>query len=350
MRSVIAFLLASVLLLTLVPVAFADTPDDAQMPEPTTEPVSESEESDPEPEEEPSAAPTLATEPEQNDGPSEAENSNEALPSETPNPTEEPNDAEPSDPELLQESATGQDERQGESSPSPDPFKTETEPDPSTEDPNEEPTPEPTPQPTEPAERPVSIAFGAQTLDTASWDLSDSDALFSAYSHQILYRGSSRKKLQAAGSRLTGPDAIIYAKLSTEIEKVASGELTSTVFSVAVDQLGLETLSWTAEELQVSRLTDENGITSEALSALQTQFSYDLQLIVSTLLANHPYSLYWFDKTAGISTSGYNVRCEFDTDRNAYVLTIYGDIRFFFSVSQEYSAGEYEVDPKFGQT
>ncbi len=349
MRRVISFLLASVLLLTLVPVAFAETPDDAETPEYTTEPIPESTET--EQAETPSAAPTAMTEPEQNDEPAETGNSDEGSPSETPEPTEEPNDTEPVDPEQSQAPVTEPAEPQGEQTPSPDLIEPEPQDsEPATVNPTEVPSPEPTPEATEPPEQTVSITFGAQKLDTATWELSDSDALYSTYAQQIFNRGSARKKLQAAGSRLTGPDAIIYAKLSSEIEKVAAGELTSTVFSIAVDQLGLEQLSWTAEELQVSQLTDENGITAEALSALQTRFSYDLQLIVSTLLANHPYSLYWFDKTAGIATSGYTVRCEFDENRNAYVLTVVGEIRFYFSVSKDYSAGEYEVDPKFGHS
>ncbi len=185
----------------------------------------------------------------------------------------------------------------------------------------------------------------------------DSDELFEAYMERAVFGlvPSSPKKLRSS-ARLTGTEAVIYSRLLPQIQAVAAGERTSTVFTIEAEDMGFEKLSWTAEELGVSSLIEtvdgKTVISADAKSALAEHTYYDFNLVLRALLSTCPYELYWFDKTAGTSYGGLMIRVTTDQDLNELVICYSGEASFSFAVSAGYRAGQeaYEVDPDAVQT
>ncbi|MCR5503702.1 MAG: InlB B-repeat-containing protein [Lachnospiraceae bacterium] len=114
-------------------------------------------------------------------------------------------------------------------------------------------------------------------------------------------------------SYLDGARAEIYDGLKAEIDKIAAGERSSTEI-VLTDLLFQQTpTEYSAEDLGISALTEDNGeggikLTSEAKNAASEKLAEDLGLtdissVIYDLLFDCPYELYWFDKTAGWTTS-----------------------------------------------
>ncbi len=181
---------------------------------------------------------------------------------------------------------------------------------------------------------------------------SDEDDLLALYIEQqfraqLPSRG--RRAQKSTGSRLTGSNAVIYAFLKGQITKVAAGEIASTVFVLPIEDLALEQTSWNAEELGVEEIyTDtEQGrvIKKEATNAVWKKIDVDMNLVIRALLADCPYELYWYDKTAGVSYKLLNPSISNTDDPRLS----YGNIRFSFPVSEDYSAGEYQVDTSTGE-
>ena len=147
-------------------------------------------------------------------------------------------------------------------------------------------------------------------------------------------------QVETAGSQLTGKDKLVYDYLKAEIAKVARGERTSTTFSISVrDFLGTTDHSWNYSAFTFSSgaLTPEQ----KAEEACGQIFSYDHRAIVDALLADMPYELFWYNKTAGYSYGSdpyyYNdTSFYFDSSDAAAVV-------FKFSVAREYG-GSYTND------
>lgn len=100
----------------------------------------------------------------------------------------------------------------------------------------------------------------------------DSDALFAGYVRQVFYPGADLFSVgeQSAGSRLTGATRTCYDAMVPMIEAIAAGERASTVMTVTT--YGNE--------------------------------QPNLGLLIDALLADHPYELYWYDKTLSTPLSG----------------------------------------------
>ena len=100
---------------------------------------------------------------------------------------------------------------------------------------------------------------------------------------------------------------------------------------------------------------DENGkayIPRDAQDAALAEVAINLSRILDVLLAEHPYELYWYDKTSGAGTkmTGFGLRAAFDHSLGAYVVSTTGSMYLRFSVSKEYSAGEFLVDTSIGRS
>lgn len=138
-----------------------------------------------------------------------------------------------------------------------------------------------------------------------------------------------------AGDALTGTNKRIYSVLSERITAVAAGEITSTEFYISLSDLELKT-TWSATELGLTQLISGGAITEEARQAYSDLVSFDLGLVVDALLADHPYELYWYDKTQATGTSstpGCNV--------TSTTLTLVGGYLFYFPVASAYAADTY---------
>ena len=172
-----------------------------------------------------------------------------------------------------------------------------------------------------------------------------------SFEGQPLSKASAKKR--SAVSALQGNDRMVYNHLAGLLPQIAAGERASTEFEITPAILGLENNSWTAEELGVDAVIakDENG-KYYIPDAAQERFAIDRYRILDVLLAEHPYELYWYDKTSGAGTkiTTFGLTAYYDRTLSTYVLGTTSNMYLRFSVAKEYSAGKYLVDTSIGQS
>ena len=198
----------------------------------------------------------------------------------------------------------------------------------------------------------------------------DSEELFAGYLDQEIYSaagieeekevqvpsdesGSRIEAKKNTGIRLTGNDQKIYQVLMKEIAETAAGKRESTWFEVGVEEFGLKNKYFTARDLGVTRLTYyDNGsltVAPEAANALYNKLDHNLSKIITALLVDCPYELYWYDKTA--VTNSYYPDIYLGNKEGDPALRFDASMTFSFPVEKDYAmAGEtYKVDSQTGQ-
>ena len=157
-----------------------------------------------------------------------------------------------------------------------------------------------------------------------------------SFEGQPLSAASAKKR--SAVSALQGNDRMVYNHLAGLLPQIAAGERASTEFEITPAILGLENNSWTAEEY----------ISAEAKERLDINFDK----IIDVLLAEHPYELYWYNKTSGGRTTKttFGLTAYYDRTRKIYYLSTKSNMYLRFAVAEEYAAGEYLVDTSIGQS
>lgn len=97
----------------------------------------------------------------------------------------------------------------------------------------------------------------------------------------------------------------LYRAIKERCLQVASGELTSTSFTIDASDYGIKK-SYTAEELGIESVMGASDATLK--SAVKAKVTEELQFsqVVTCLLNDNPYIMYWFDKTLGMSY-GYSI-------------------------------------------
>ena len=165
----------------------------------------------------------------------------------------------------------------------------------------------------------------------------DNGALLDAYVQQRL---DSLLPMQPAyirnvGNDLPGVNRTVYTTLKSQISAVAAGTESSTVIEIPVSGLGLTKTSWTASELGLSTLVENGTFSDEAMAAVNARVGFSLREVVSALLADCPYELYWYDKTVGTSYKPYGF------GGTSQSIGIVGNMIFTFAVSTEYDDGTY---------
>ncbi len=200
----------------------------------------------------------------------------------------------------------------------------------------------------------ITWILPAVRLDAATVkDGQEQMELFEGYLEKISSGQDTRKNLRkSAGDKLTGINKTIYDILKQDISAVAAGNQASTVFEISADELNLEKNSWTAADLGVESIIVDGSISKDAANAMMEKLGYDLNKINGSLLADHPYDLYWYDKTEGVS-NGYQfgVKSQYDPDLHGYEYCIFLDsISFSFSVADGYSDGAYTVNTEIGKS
>ncbi|MDY5627345.1 MAG: hypothetical protein SPF92_07080 [Clostridia bacterium] len=176
-------------------------------------------------------------------------------------------------------------------------------------------------------------------------DFPQSSELFKGYVQKTLYpknMSEANPTSVEAREQLGANDKNIYDFLKNKIEKVANGEISSTTFKInkdAFDKWGFKN-SWTAEELGIVKedSESENQYLQRVGNAAFREFNknFNTSQIISAILADCPYDLYWFDKskTGGIASGGYTLsdnRIEFYVDC----------LIFSFRVAKNYKAENY---------
>ncbi len=159
------------------------------------------------------------------------------------------------------------------------------------------------------AAEPELILFESDDLDLDieinTDNLRDSDELFAAYVDHLFSTETPRLRgLYPQYLTLGDREKTAYDCIYTAIQEIFAGERTSTVFTIKVSDLLSEeefNKTYTAEDLGVDSLTKyEDGktyVTSAAGDAMRTKVSVDFNAVLSALQNDHPYEMFWYDKT-----------------------------------------------------
>ena len=166
-------------------------------------------------------------------------------------------------------------------------------------------------------------------------ELPENGELFDLFVQRELYGYDMAVFGTAARGKLNAMEQAIYDELRAGIEAVAvSGG--STVFALP-EVAGLKT-KWTNQELGVTSIEDFSLIDD----AFFAQFSLDA--ILSALMNDCPFDLYWYDKTWGVAVS-YQFEMSNALAGDQYVIDSVSvtDLSFAFTVSEDYASGENTV-------
>lgn len=142
---------------------------------------------------------------------------------------------------------------------------------------------------------------------------------------------------------LSGVEMATFDSLRSQIINTASGANLSTVYEVPLSSLGLGSCSWTAADLNVSSLLSGGQISSEAKNAVLNKVAGDYNLVISTLLEDCPYELFWYDKN-GVSIN-CSVYYHYEPSVGNYVISVESNVYYYFGVAGDYAAGSYQVSP-----
>lgn len=154
----------------------------------------------------------------------------------------------------------------------------------------------------------------AEQYNVGSNKLADSDELLEDYmlkTAQEELGTDVTSERPSAGKHLTGADKKAYDLLKKEIERVANGDSTDTVFQISFkDLFPSESFEkeYTTDNLHLASLGEydeaENtfNLSDDAMNTMLEDFPLDTGKVFRALVADCPYHLYWFDKTKGMTT------------------------------------------------
>ena len=183
-------------------------------------------------------------------------------------------------------------------------------------------------------------------------DLADNDELLEGYLEQQISGGNADGLGKAGkidrGSKLTGNNKAIYDLLRPEIEKIASGERTDATIVLPLKAINPSVFKtkYTKEDLGAKAIVVDGQFTPEALDAMYELYSYNLNEIISALMADLPYEMYWYYKIWGLATEDPDIRARFDgQDWYAFFAGDNPSFTFYFSGSVN---GAYEYKDENG--
>lgn len=198
----------------------------------------------------------------------------------------------------------------------------------------------------------ITIELEDMFADTDDISTPSEEELLEGYVESVMYSKDvpdTRKKLYriSAGSRLRGMNRGVYEILSRETALIAEGQRSSTQITFTVDELGLEKTSWTAQELGIDAIVVNGAIPNQVIRKVQDEVGYDFDLVIGTLLEDNPYTLYWFNKTGGVRSSGYSLRTKRGQNGETEI-EITGSMTVSLPVAEEYAVSTYEIDTSCG--
>ncbi len=142
-----------------------------------------------------------------------------------------------------------------------------------------------------------------------------------------------------AYDRLEAPERAVYLYLHEQIEAVANGQLASAVFVADSTRLaeweraGLQ-IKWTNSELGVDSITDTAVVSERFWEQLS------LSDMMTALMHDCPYELYWYDKTVGVLSS---VSMSMRGTGSTYTEVQIKSVTFTLSVANTYRAQGYDA-------
>ena len=164
----------------------------------------------------------------------------------------------------------------------------------------------------------------------------NSDALFAGYVNRRFgiadeTSAPATKTLKKRGApsslrdQLTANEKHVYDSLLLDLQPVLEGTQTSTALSVAFPE---HTFSF--EELDVSDYDSAIGPATEKAKELT---AFDANAVIYALLYDHPYEMFWYDKTA---QTPMTMRAGYASQSNSVTITL--TCIFEFPVAKAYSA------------
>lgn len=155
----------------------------------------------------------------------------------------------------------------------------------------------------------------------------DSAALLEGYLYQLngLEAPETVVKAEGSGNTASRPATYavalndvtnnIYRRLVPEIKKIAAGESASAII-VITDM----PITYTQGDLGHITIVKDGALSEEAGARIGELFGADVNhdALLSKLLANMPYELYWFDKTNGMAIS-YGIEADENTVTIPYI-------------------------------
>lgn len=166
---------------------------------------------------------------------------------------------------------------------------------------------------------------GGSASVTASED--DSAALLEGYLYQVNGLDVPEVvKAEGSGNTASRPATYavalnevtnnIYRRLVPEIKKIAAGESASA--TIAITDMPI---TYTQGDLGHITIVKDGALSEEAGARIGELFGADVNhdALLSKLLANMPYELYWFDKTNGMAIS-YGIEADENTVTIPYIV------------------------------
>ena len=158
---------------------------------------------------------------------------------------------------------------------------------------------------------------------------------------------------ETAGDRLTGLEKTVYDIMKEKVIQVANGDLSTTTYTFTFTQLGIPMPFYTAEELsaasgmQVDSILEDGAVSPDAIEALCATVTLDTSALIQSLMADHPYEMYWYDKTQGCYVNfRYGCRMQYAADGSAKIaLSTRSALTVSLHVANAYAgSGNYTVN------
>jgi len=177
----------------------------------------------------------------------------------------------------------------------------------------------------------------------------DGDALIEDYIELAFGLKHKLRSRATAVNQLKGFDANLYNVLVPMIKDVAAGNRSETEFSFSTYDIGLGTFNANSpsipiKALGVSNPKDEDGnVTRETLEKGMDYVFAGLSNVISALIADHPYEMYWYDVAEGSYYGASFDSASIFNFNGEDVLYLSGTFTVGMTVSESYGGGEYEV-------
>ena len=181
-------------------------------------------------------------------------------------------------------------------------------------------------------------------------DVDMPDGLLDGYADQKLGSLLPRRPVLRApknvGGNLSGAPAVLYSEHKSIISQIAAGQRESTEIYLPVETVFEGKLTWTAEELGIDAIVVDGRINSNAVwNALYAMT--DIRSVLTALLQDCPYELYWYDKTIGIS---YGFDTSLSTTAGQTAIQLAGNFFVKYTVASEYqNGGSFVMNTALGQ-
>ena len=170
------------------------------------------------------------------------------------------------------------------------------------------------------------------------------EAMARGYVNQQMYPNQVSRSARDMGARLTGNEYNAYRKLKEIIPDIAAGRRASTALELPLGEIVDKTVI-TAQDLGVSSLFSGGELIEAADQAVQDAVNIQIKPLISALVEDMPYELYWFDKTSGIFVS---VSMSYSFTSTS--LEMKGTFHISMMVAEEFTKGDWEtVDTSWGK-